>query len=135
MFARYADFEMEVFRGGPASTPSQRDRIARLNHIVDLDQVTAVVGIERFETVIVADDDGISVAAIRFRHAYDPGKSCTDRISGHRLDVDTGMHGASPVAIRRDQFPRIGIKELFLQVVEIDRDLSGCGERIIPIGR
>ena len=126
---------MEVLGGGSSRAASQGDRIAGLYDVVDVNQVAAVVRVERFDAVIVPDDNGVAVTAVRFRHADHPGQRCANGVAGNRFDVDAGMHGASPIAIRGDQFARIGIDELLLKFVQIDRQFARRGERVIAVGR
>ena len=119
----------------PAGPAGQSDRIARLDRVVDPHEVFRVVGVHGLDAVVVADQDQIAVAAVVFRHPDDARKRGPDRIVRHRLDVDAGVHAASPIPERRDELARIRVAELVLVLAERQDQLARRRERIVVFQR
>lgn len=71
------------------------------NTISGFNQVLGVVAIDRFQSIIMANNDNVAIGGEWFRHPDNTIESRHDRIVGTSLDIYSGMMSSSS-PVRRD---------------------------------
>ena len=90
-----ASLKMEMGGCGTPRTSRESYRLPRFDPIARFDQILGIMAINRFQSIVMPDNNHIAISRIGFGHPYKPIKSSNDRVVGLRLDVHARMVPAS----------------------------------------
>ena len=131
-FAIDAGFKVQVLGGGTSGAACESDGLSCPYPVALFAEVFGLVGIEGFQSVGMANDDGIAVGVMRTAEGDVTREGGTDGVVGEGLDVGTSVVTAS--AIRTDDFTArqgIGPVGAFGVLLEIDGELVLVGKGVL----
>ena len=100
-FSIYPDFKMYVVGGGPACFAGNRNRCTCFHMIARTDQVFGIMGVYRFQAVVMTHDDYVAITPAPTCHSDDPVESCQNGVPTIDFQVYAGMISSIPSSIRR----------------------------------
>ena len=78
--------EVEVLGRGASRAPRESNHLSGLHLVANLHEVLRLVGVERFQAVVMAYDDAVAVAGVWRRACHDAVESGVNLVVGLRLD-------------------------------------------------
>ena len=85
MYSVESYLKMQVLSSCSSCSASQSYRFAGFDFVSWFYQILGVMAIDSFQTVVVPDDNDISICRIWFRHSYDTVKSSNNGVIGFCL--------------------------------------------------
>lgn len=126
-----AYLKMKVLRSGTPRASGQGDGRTGLNPVAGLDEVLAVVAIDGFQSVDVANHDYLAITAVGFGHAHHTSKGSIDRVARTSLQVCPAMRASVAGTVCRNDF---GLRQRKAPVrgsktIELDEKSIALGEQ------
>ena len=123
-FAIDAGFKVQMLCGGTSCAACKSDGLASPDPVTFFAEVFGLVGVECFQSVGMADDDGIAISIVGTAEGNVSGKGCTDGVVREGLDVRASV--VAVATIRADDLTAWkGISPVgaFCVLLEIDGKL------------